>query len=133
MRGGKPMPLQRRFVHELYLRALTDPNSEGFDLDFATIVDCLWPSREQAIVPPDDRPATRGWVDELVATGILVRDHTKDRTKGDYFVLHPKYEAKLEPALEEARALPDSPPARQFTPFQKSLLIAWVVANAGLL
>jgi hypothetical protein len=42
------MPMQRCFVHELYLRALTDSNPESFDLDFATIVDCLWPSREQA-------------------------------------------------------------------------------------
>jgi len=127
------MPVQRRSAHELYLRALTDPNPEGFDLDFATIVDCLWPSRGQAIVSPDDRPAVRGWVDELVAAGILVRDHTKDRTKGDFFVLHPRYAAKLDTALNEARALPDPPPASQFSPFQKSLLIAWVVAIVGLL
>src|SRR5262249_7886523 len=127
------MSLQRRSAQELYLRALTDPNAEGFDLDFATILDCTWPSRGKAIVSPDERTVVRGWVDEMIGAGILVRDHTKDRAKGDFYVLHPKYAGNPGQALKDAQALPDPPPTRQFTPLQKSLLIAWVVAIAGLL
>ena len=127
------MSLQRRSVQELYLRALTDPNPEGYDLDFATILDCIWPSREKAIVSPEEREAVRGWVDELITGGILVRDHTKDRAKGDFYVLHPRYASNPDQALKDAQALPNPAPPRQFTPLQKSLLIAWVVAIAGLL
>lgn len=98
--GPQPwLPLHRRAVQRVYWNILKtwddgNPPFAGHPKDFDTIIDFILPFHG-IVVPANDRKNVRIWIDEMVDKGIFVRDCTKKRSDGDFFVINPAQQTQL--------------------------------------
>jgi hypothetical protein len=96
---------RRREIQRLYLEILQEPNPKNYPLDFDTIIDAALPDYKNKVIPLRSRSTVRSWINELVDLGILIRDGSRDRRTGDFFVVN---SAHFPDPIGEVNGLPDS-------------------------